>query len=202
MYLGNIISETPIKINNLFNIVNNIDDIENGIPSLIIGWDFVKRSIKNKKVNILNKNIDNNTAWTFNKKEKRHEYEKDLSNFVKNCISKAELRIKYNFVNILTIKYSTVKKIIELLNSHEISYIYISKNSFIYVYIGDSIYGFDFNAIDFLRINRKKIYKLLYSNKNKIFFNDDFIDEEIKYDVRERQKMIPYLYAIKYKNEY
>lgn len=197
MCIGNIVSEIPIKDNWLFNITNDINKIDKNIPTLIIGWDFSKRIFKNKKLSILNKKIDDSIFWTFSKKEKRVDYEKDFDFFVKNSFFLTKKRIKYHYFNVLTSNLKKTKKILKILNSDKVCYIYILKNSFIYIYVNDMIIGVDFNSIDFLKIDRKRIYKHLYKNGNKVIFNDDFIPMEIKENISDNQKIIPYLFAIK-----
>lgn len=197
MYLGNIVSETPIRENKLFNITNNLTNIDREIPTLIVGWDFSKRIFSGTtKLSILDKKIDKNTNWTFTKKEKRIDFEKDISFFMKDSIKSIESRVKYKYINILTANYSEIKKIIKRLISQEVCYIYINKNSFVYAYLGDIIIGIDLNFIDFLSIDRKKIYRLLYSNKNEVFFNEDFLSTEVRENIDNNQKIIPYLFAI------
>lgn len=197
MYLGNIVSETPIRENKLFNVTNSLRNIDREIPTLIIGWDFSKRIFSgDTKLSILDKKIDKNINWTFTRKEKRVDFEKDMSFFMKDAISSIKTRIKYQYINILTASYSEIKNIIKKLTSQDICYVYIHKNSFVYTYLGDIIIGLDLNFIDFINIDRKKIYKLLYSNKNEVFFNEDFLSTEVRENIYNNQKIIPYLFAI------
>lgn len=195
MYLGNIVSETKIQ-NNLFNCVDKIEDIDRRIPTLIIGWDFSKRIFIDRKLTILNKKIDDNTSWTFTKREKRIEYEKDLDIFTKKTLKLTEKIVNYTYLNLLTTTYSDIKKVIKIWTSSEVSYIYISNNSFVYSYANDNIIGIDLNIIDFLNINRKKVYKLLFFNGNKVVFSDEFLPKNIKENIDNNYKIIPYLYAI------
>ena len=85
------------------------------------------------------------------------------------------------------------------MTSTEKCYIYIYKNSFIYALIGGIVIGIDLNTIDYLDINRKRIYNILYKGNNDIFFSDDFLDKEIRMNINNKQKIIPYLYAIQHK---
>lgn len=196
MYLGNILTEEKLKESNLFNYVNKFSDIDKKIPTLIIGWDFCKRLFNDKKLNILDKSIDKNTSWTFTKRERRIDFEKDLSFFTKYAIKIAENRIKYEYFNILKLSYNNAKKILKNLTYGEVSHIYIHKNSFVYSYTNGSVIGFDLNMIDYLNIDRKKIYKVLFSNGNKVTFSDEFLDKSIRENIENNYRIIPYLYAI------
>lgn len=195
MYLGNIVSENKIQ-NNLFNCVDKIEDIDRRIPTLIIGWDFSKRIVTDKKLTILDKKINSNTSWTFTKREKRIEYEKDFEFFTKKTLKLVEKSVNYSYLNVLTAEYSMIKKMINLWASNEVSYIYICNNSFVYSYTNDDIIGVDLNMIDFLNIDRKKVYKLLFSGGNKVIFSDEFLPKYIKENIDINYKIIPYLYAI------
>jgi hypothetical protein len=196
MFLGNIVSEQPIIQDGLFYNTNTLEDVDINIPTLIIGWDFSKRLFISKKLSILDKNIDKNISWTFSRKEKRIDYEKDLKFFIKNSLIQAEKRVNYKYINVLTQKYTSIKNIVKKLTSNEHCYIYIYKNSFIYAYFSGTIIGLDFNSIDYIQVERKKVYKILYSNGNKVIFNDDFLPSDIRESIDNKQRIIPYLYAI------
>ncbi len=196
MYLGNIVSEEKIIKNKLFKYSNNLCDIDCNIPTLIIGWEFTKKLFYDKKINILNKKINKFTFWTFNKKEKRVDFENDLKFFTKNVLKNVKNEVNYMYINVLTSKYNFIKNLIKKLNSTDVFYIYIYKNSFVYLCSNENIFGFDLNMTDFLDIDRKKIYKILFSNGNKVFFNDDFLDKNIRENIENNNKIIPYLYKI------
>lgn len=197
MFLGNIVSENKINIDCLFNISHNIDNINKEIPTLIIGWDFCKSIFSDLNLSILDKKINENTFWTFSKKEKRIDYEKDLKFFYEKCINSIGKNVKYRYINILTCGLNIIKNIIKKIHSNESVYIYIYNNSFIYIYVDNEIIGIDFNSIDYLNINRKKIYKILYGRNNKVFFNEEFLSIGVKEITNNNKRIIPYLYSIK-----
>lgn len=196
MYLGNILTEDKLKESKLFNYISSLADIDERIPTLIIGWDFSKRLFSDRKLNILDKNIDKNISWTFTKRERRIDFEKDLNIFTKNTLKIAEKQVKYEYVNILTLTYNNTKKLLENLTYGEVSYIYIHKNSFVYSYTNGGVIGIDLNMIDYINIDRKKIYKVLFSNGNKVIFSDEFLTRDIRENIENNYKIIPYLYAI------
>ena len=87
MFLGNIVSEVDIKVDGLFFVTNNIENVIKDIPTLIIGWDLTKRLFSEKtKLSILEKQIDKNLFWTFTKKERRIDFEIDFKNFIEKTI--------------------------------------------------------------------------------------------------------------------
>jgi len=197
MYIGNIVSLVESNTNQLFNLTTDINNIDSELPTLIIGWEFTKLIYGENKPSILEKKIENRLYWTFSKKERRVDYEEDYKSFIENCIEYASTKIEYHFLNVLTDKKSFIKKLIKNLTSTKIFSIYIKNNSFIYIFDETKIIGVDFNAIDFLKIDRKKIYRILYHNKNNLFFNSDFLDKEISINIQvKNNKLIPYLYKV------
>lgn len=180
MSICNIIANTNAREDQFIFYTDDIKNIKNGIPTLIIGWEKAKQLFKEtKKLSILDKKIDDNLFWTFSKTENRVEYEVDMSRFIKIAIEKIEKNIEYEYINILTTSYNKIKKLLEILYSNNKSYIYIKNNSFVYIFNRDIVYGIDLNSIDYLCINRKKIYKKLYGLMNDVFFSTDFINKNI-----------------------
>ena len=41
--IANIVSQNNIDVSELFNVVKTIDEIENGLPTLIIDFDYVNK---------------------------------------------------------------------------------------------------------------------------------------------------------------
>ena len=81
MYIGNIVSQVDIKADKLFNLIKDINKIEPELPTLIIGWEFVKVIYGDNKPSILEKQISENVYWTFTKKERRVDYEEDIKKY-------------------------------------------------------------------------------------------------------------------------
>lgn len=195
MYLANIVSENYIQENNLLNFVKSLNEIDKRVPTLIIGWGFSKLLFPDRKLNILTKRIEDNISWTFTKRERRIEYEKDTKSFIMNILKNAEKKINYQYLNILTCSIYDIKNLIKNLINSDISYIYIHRNSFIYIYNNGNVIGIDFNMIDYLNIDRKKVYKYLYHGKNIVFFSDNFLNDDVRENIN-NNKIIPYLYLI------
>lgn len=193
MAIGNIVSESKSKLNEFFNVVEDINNINKEIPTLIIGWDFSKRLFGDRRLSILSKDIGNNMMWTFTKREKRRDHEKDLSFFIKKCIKNLCDNYNYRYINLLTENLTSIKNLIEKLTSSKEYYIYIDKNSFIYIKMDNETIGIDFNTIDYLGVDRKKIYNILFKG-NKVIFSDKFLHSDIKDNIEYKQRIIAHLY--------
>lgn len=195
MYIGNIVSENEIKLTDGFNVVPDINNIISGIPTLIIGWGLVKTIYGDDKPSILEKQINDLTYWEFSKREKRVDYETGLQVFIKTCFEHINSKLTYEFIDVLTIRYKTLKKLLLFLNNEHKNYIYVKNNSFIYALNDHTVYGIDLNAVDFLNIERKKIYRRLYSINNEIHFNEEIIPNILRKEIK-NNIIIPYLIKI------
>lgn len=201
MYIGNIISENKLKFGDLFNNTDNVNDIDKNLPTIIIGREFFKKIFPNENTSIIERRFSNNMVWTFSKRERRIDYEKDISLFMESCVKNINNMLSYHYVNILTIDREKTKKLINFLTFTGKLHIYIHNNSFIYIYdkTNESVIGIDFNFIDYVNIDRKRIYKLLYGKNNELFFDKSFIPDDLLKLTINNNMIIPYLHAIREK---
>ena len=194
--LGYIVSKR--KINNAEDYVGVVDDVSKvedpTKPIIIIGLEEAKKVSPN--FSILNKMLDIDVFWTFGKTERRVDYERDLDKFYDYVLNKSIENIKYYYINILTIKYNKIKKLLNIINSKEKKYIYTS-NDMIYIYYNNNILGISLKILKYININIKKIYKILYSNKNNIIYNNDsFLTSKMRKVINNKKYVIPYFISI------
>lgn len=194
--LGTIISKRKLNENIGFvEVVNDINLINDKTkPILIIGYKEAKKLYPT--ISILNKQIDDNIYWTFGKTEKKYEYDKDIKWFYEFIITSALKNIKYFYINILKVKYSNIKKLINILNNNEIKYIYIN-NNIIYIYYNNYILGLSLEITDYLNIDRNKIINKIKKNKKNIIkYSDSFLDLSLKKVINNKKYVIPYFMSI------
>ena len=67
--IGNIISSNELKVDENFNVVDSMDKAIDGLPTLIIGLDNVRKI--ETDLNFVDRKLSDNTYWTFNKQERR-----------------------------------------------------------------------------------------------------------------------------------
>lgn len=168
-------------------------DINNKTLSIILGK---KNSIDLfGQVSVLNKQINDNLFWTYNKLEKRNEFEIDVENFFSKTFKNLVKTVKYVNVNIYTVTFSKVKEIYNILTSEVHKKItYISKNM-LYIYTNNIVYGLSLDEIKYMGINTSKIIDKIYKLKNnEIITSDSFIKSETKKYLKNYNYLIPYLY--------
>lgn len=182
--IGNIVTESP---NNpqyyLFNVVDDLSLIDDSLPTLVIGLDNAKKYIKN--FSILKKIYDNNMLqWTFTRRERRKEYNDDLNSFKEYCILKDVKNIKYSYIDIINYPLSRIKKMIKYINSYDVKYCFITKNSnFIFIYSKkyNTVWGLSLTLCEYIGIAKKKVIEKIRINPyNNIIKDITVISEDIR----------------------
>ncbi len=194
--LGYIVTKNKIKnILPFIKVVANIeliDDITK--PILIIGLEEAKKYTSS--FSILNKEIKKNMFWTFGKREKRVDFEKDIEKFQEYVLKYALEQLKYYYVNILTIKYEKMKHLLKIINNCDKKFIFIDKKMF-YLYYNNYILGVSSDILSYIGIKKYKVVELLEKNKqNIIFFNDFSINHKIKKIIDTKRYVIPYFLSL------
>lgn len=198
MRIGNILSDTELKVDENFNVVNSFDDLIQGIPTLIVGIDNAKK-VK-EDLNYIDRNIDDDTFWTFKKSEKRMLFEEDLFYFIENSYRELSKNIKYKFVDVILNTEDNLKSIFKNISNHDnnITFIY---HDMIYVYSDDIIYGFDLRQVKFCGRDVDK-FILKIKQWSKVLLQDEKILIEYKNNLDmfedNSMKYVPLLYSIKH----
>jgi hypothetical protein len=197
MKIANIVTDSRISVSEEFNVVDSLDKIIQGIPTLIVGFDIVNQNFPD--FDILSISLGNNMFWTFKRTEKRDKFEEDLRWFIKFVYNELIKDIPYIFLD--PIQYSNkktckiVRKILSLKNP--ISYV---NGDMVYIYGENLIFGVDLNLINFLGLDKNKI-KNKIKTKSLVFLDDNNILIEYKQTVvalGNRVRYIPYLFTIRH----
>ena len=72
MKVANIVSNNNINVSEEFNVVKSMDEIIHGLPTLIIGFDYVNKNYPD--FNILDIELEPNLYWTVKKTERRDKH--------------------------------------------------------------------------------------------------------------------------------
>lgn len=195
MKVANIVSNNKINVSDNFNVVKTMDDIIHGLPTLIVGYDYIDKHYPS--FDITNKELDKDLYWTFKRTEKRDKFEADIEWFKSKIFEDLTKKINYVFVDPIQYKPSTlikiVRKIIKLHN--KITYI---QGDMIYIYGDDLIFGIDLKLFKFMSMNIDKIKEKIKKISN-VFLDDNKILIEYKNNVGklgEQVRYIPFLYSI------
>lgn len=193
--LGYIVTDR--KINNVKDFVGVVNDISLAGPTkpiLIVGIENAKKNIEN--FSILDKKVNDKLFWTFKKTENRVDFEHDINYFYNYIINNISSNIKYYYINILKLKYNKLKKLYNILFSGEKKYIYIS-NNMLYILYNGSVLGISISILEYIKIDLKKFFKRLYSNKDNIICtNASDCVRSIKAEIGNKKYVIPYFMSM------
>ena len=195
MKLANIVTTTNVSVSKDFNVVKSLDETIQGLPTLIIGWDHVKKNYDN--YDISNRILAPNLYWTFKKTEKRDLHEEDIYNFTQLIYNNLVKDINYVFIDPIITKKRVIKKILKKIQATEdiVSY---HHNDMIYMYGDKIIFGIDLNLIEFIGLNVDRVLsKIKSKSKDFLTKNTIFIEYKSRVENLDNQaKYLPYLYSI------
>lgn len=195
-YIANIITKGKLEISSYFNIVSNMDNIDITLPTLIVGWKETKCMFPEQ--NILENRINDNMFWTFSKREKRYQYEKDLETFINLVVSNLNKEINYRFFNFILSSQTKRDNFINYVNSGNCSIYYNSRIVYIYNNIDKITIGVSLIDINYIGINSKDFLKLLNKNNNNLLIdNINFIDTYSLSLIKDNIKIVPFLNYLK-----
>lgn len=195
MYVGNIVTDSKLEHEN-FKICCDMEDIDDNLPTLIIGWDKTKRLLGDE-VSILHKKIKTKLFWTFSSKERKSEYESDLDIFISYCYNVFGENIPYIYLDILYgkkfINYKVIKKILSLENPIT----YFSDNNMIYIYGENIIFGIDINVIEYFTDKSEKVKEKIKNLKNNTLIDSEIFNncKDLIYKIKNKNRYIPYIYS-------
>jgi len=195
MLIANIVSVANVNVSCDFNVVKSLDLTVQGLPTLIIGWDYIKKHYPD--YDIIDRKLSDNLYWTFKKTERRELHEEDIYNFVERVYKQLTKDIKYTFIDPIIFDRKTIIKLIKKINktNNIISY---RHDRMVYTYFDNFIFGFDLELIEFIGLNVEK-FLLKIKNKSKVFLEKNMIFIEYKTRIENldnQVKYIPYLYSI------
>ena len=178
-YIANIVaSSNRYKFNNYIKVCKTINDIDEGLPTLIVGIENAK-SILGDKINYVVRDIDNNTCWTFGLTEKRSENEKDILKFKKSIVKGLKKNIKYKFFNILTCSRHKFKNFLRFLEDDKKKTFFLT-NSMVYIAVNDEVIGISMDDCEYIGVDRKKIFNEIKKRFKCVTTYNEFLTQEEK----------------------
>ena len=196
MKIANILSTTKIEAPEDFNIVKSSSDLIDGLPTLIVGYDYVNKHYHD--FDITNIQLEPNLYWTFKKTEKRDKFDEDLRWFIRKVYEDLTDKLIYLFVDPIQHKPRTLRKIVKkILSLNDV--ITYQHNEMFYVYSDNLIFGIDLKLLKYLGFNTDKIKEKIKSISNVFLIDDEILIEYKKCieTLNNRVRNIPYLYFIR-----
>jgi hypothetical protein len=195
MKIANIVSHQKVNVSQEFNVVESMDDIIHGLPTLILGFDYVNKHYPD--FDVMDRMLGENLYWTVKRTEKRDKYEEDLSWFVTKVLTDLISEISYVFVDPIQYNSRTIRKVIKKFHSMENKVTY-QNGQMLYIYAEKIIFGVDLKLLKYIGLDYKKIKEKII-RKSLVFLTNDKILIEYKKTVEEldnQVRYIPYLFSI------
>lgn len=196
MKVANIVSSNNINVSEEFNVVKTMDEIIHGLPTLIVGFDYVNKHYPD--FNILDIELEPNLYWTVKKTERRDKHAEDLTWFINKVYNDLTKDIKYIFIDPIQYKSKSLWKIIRKLYSIKNLVTFVN-GDMIYIYGDKFIFGVDLKLMSYIGIEKDKI-KSKIKSKSPVFLEENDILIEYKNYIEElgyQIKFLPYLYSIR-----
>lgn len=198
MKVANIVSENKIELEpaSSFNFVSSMDDIDESLPTLIIGWKFMTQFFPEQ--DILEKQIDEKTIWTYSRSEKRVDFEIDTEKFINFAHKYLISKVLYVFVDPIQYKLGNIKKILgKIKNSKKI--ISYHHGDMVYIYTENIVFGIDLSLLQFMGLDRSKILRRIQEDSTVFLTEANILIEYKDYVERlgNQVKYVPYLYSIR-----
>lgn len=196
MKIANIVSTSKVEVPEEFNVVNSVNEIIDGLPTLIIGYDIVNNLFPD--FDIINISLGENKYWTFKRTEKRDKYESDLKWFISKVYADLTNDLSYVFVDPIQYKGKTLIKIIKKIYSLKDPISFLNEQM-LYVYGEGFIFGIDLKLLGFMGIDTNKI-KSRINAISRVFLDETKILIEYKKNIEaldNKVRYLPFLYSIR-----
>lgn len=193
MKIANIYTKNSIKVSDEFNVVDSMDDIIDGLPTLLIGFDYVNKNYPD--FDIMDFKISDSLYWTFKKTEKRDKHEEGLSFFIRNVYLESMKNIQYFFVDVIQFSEKQIYRVLKKIMSIEKKYLYY-ENNMIFIYGGEFIFGIDILLLKYIGVDIEKLKAKIKTNSSVFICKDkDYI--KVMKDMGCEPHMIPYLFYLR-----
>ena len=120
--LGYIVSKNKIK--EKFEFIEIVSDYEmvkdKNKPILIVGLEEARKNASS--FSIIEKKIGDDLFWTFGKREKKIDYDKDIEAFQEYVIKKHINLIQYHYINVLKLNLKSIKRLLHIIKNDDKKY--------------------------------------------------------------------------------
>jgi len=200
MNIGNIVSSYKINEDN-FKLFDEIELVDNSLPTLIVGWNKTKE-IFGDKISILNKKISDNLYWTFLPTERRVDYDDDIIIFKKVCYDNFGSELSYVYIDPIHDKPQKIKKILKKIYSLNESISYFTDKNMLYILGENIIFGVNLEITEFIGIKTNSIITRVVNLRNSVLIDNEIFNKckEFIKKLDNEYKLVPYV--VKYGKYY
>jgi|TARA_R110000803_G_scaffold55484_1_gene112419 hypothetical protein len=200
MNIGNIVSSSKINEDN-FKLFEEIESVDNSLPTLIVGWDKTKKMFGDK-VSILNKQISDNLYWTFSTTERRVDYDDDIITFKQECYNNFGSELSYVYIDPIHDKPKKIKKILKKIYSLSESISYFTDKNMLYILGENIVFGINLEVTEFIGVSTNSIITRVVNLRNSVLIDNEIFNKckEFIKKLDNNYKLVPYV--VKYGKYY
>ena len=191
-FIANILTEKNFSDGELYNVVSDKSLLIDGLPTLVVGWEFTKAQYPD--ANIIDWKISDDVYWTYGNRERRSVYEIRVKKFSEIAIDRLIKSVKYIPASVIT--GDGLKEFSDAVNSDD-SVVYIHSD-IVYVYLPETkcTYGMSIRDIDYLEKSSKNFIANIYKLKNgNVITSSSGLSLELRYTLRNCNYIVPYILA-------
>jgi hypothetical protein len=194
--VANIVTTTKVNAPEDFYVVKSINSIIDGLPTIIIGYDYVSKHYPD--FDITDVKLSDNLYWTFKRTEKRDKHDEDLVWFINKVYKQFTDKVVYVFVDPVQYRGKTMMKIIRKIKSLD-NIITYEHGEMLYMYSDNFIFGIDLKLLKYIGFDSDKIKDKVKASSS-VFLRENEILIEYKKCINYLNgniRFAPYLYSIK-----
>lgn len=197
MKIGNILYEKELVNNEKVEYINyydlnetpsvTLENIDNSLPTLIVGWNLLVNKFPDLEVNILkHKIVDRKLYWEFSFNENKSSHVNGIKSFTEN-VPDFYFSVRYKYTNLDPI-FHNIRDNQELFDilPKEINGYYKFKDRMLYILSNSKIYGLDLEMYNFFKFNVQGMLKKI----DELNIGQKLIDSEGEY-YQEYYKLFP-----------
>ena len=192
--------ETVISLKKFFGgypIEISKDFTDNDLPTILVGWDFVKELFPNQKIH--DKNISKNLEWTYSESEckeiKEENFIKNLEEFLNDKLKKW---LPKDFVVFDSLIRGDIESFIEKnIDNSIISYIHFNDGA-IYIKNGDRNFILNIKTLWLINDNYRDVISKIINNIDCMLYTYDELENYANLDLLEDIKALDIIRWVKY----
>lgn len=196
MKIANIVSTNQINVSQDFNVVESMDQIIHGLPTLIIGFDVTDKLFPNYDVG--KTKVADNIYWTTKRTENRDKNNIEIEWFKYFVYHELIKDINYLFADPIQYRKKSLFKILRKIytTKNKITY---QHDDMLYIYGDGFIFGVDLKLLKYIGLDVVKIKdKIIKASSVFLRDTDIFIEyKNIIEDLENQVRFLPYLYSIR-----
>ena len=196
MKFANIVTKTQINVSQDFNVVESMDEIIHGLPTLIIGFDLTDKLYPNYDVGEIK--VADNIYWTTKRTENRDKHNFEFEWFKYFVYHQLVKDINYVFVDPIQYKKKSLLKILRKIYNLKDKITYQHKDMF-YIYGDGFVFGIDLKLLKYIGLDVIKIQgKIIKLSSVFLRYDDIFIEyKNIIEDLENQVRFLPFLYSVR-----